>query len=35
MQVDGVISDDLLAKIEKDGDMIWAVIVRLNGEQEK
>jgi D-3-phosphoglycerate dehydrogenase len=32
MEVDGVISKDLLAEIERNGDMIWAATVKLNGE---
>jgi D-3-phosphoglycerate dehydrogenase len=32
MEVDGVISQDLLADIEHDGDMLWAFSVKLNGE---
>jgi D-3-phosphoglycerate dehydrogenase len=35
MQVDCVISDEVLADIEKDGDMIWATTVKLNGESLK
>jgi D-3-phosphoglycerate dehydrogenase len=35
MQIDGPISDDLLAQIERDGDMIWATTVKLNGEPGK
>jgi D-3-phosphoglycerate dehydrogenase len=32
MEIDGVISPDLLAEMERDGDMIWAFTVKLNGE---
>jgi D-3-phosphoglycerate dehydrogenase len=35
MQVDAEISDELLAHMEKDGDMIWAATVNLNGETNK
>ena len=35
MEVDGVISDDLMAEIEKDSKMIWAANVKLNGEQAR
>ena len=34
MEVEGVISNELLASLEKDGDMIWATTVRLNGGQK-
>jgi D-3-phosphoglycerate dehydrogenase len=34
MEVDGVISDDLLSEMAHDGDMIWATTVNLNGEGE-
>jgi D-3-phosphoglycerate dehydrogenase len=33
MQIDGPVSDGLLAQMEKDGDMLWATTVKLNGEQ--
>jgi D-3-phosphoglycerate dehydrogenase len=32
MEVDGVISHELLASIKRDGDMLWAVTVTFNGE---
>jgi len=32
MEVDGVISPELLSSIEHDGDILWAVTVKLNGE---
>ena len=35
MEVDGVLSDDLMAEIEKDSKMIWAANVKLNGEQPR
>ncbi|MDR3076036.1 MAG: phosphoglycerate dehydrogenase, partial [Synergistaceae bacterium] len=35
MEIDGVISPELLSSIERDGDMIWAVTVKLNGEPAK
>jgi D-3-phosphoglycerate dehydrogenase len=34
MEVDGVISNDLLSEMARDGDMIWAATVKLNGEGE-
>lgn len=34
MEVDGLISDELLDKIEKDGDMIWAMTVKFRGVDE-
>jgi hypothetical protein len=34
MEVDGVISPELLSAIERDGDMIWAATVKLNGEPD-
>ncbi|MDR3321779.1 MAG: ACT domain-containing protein, partial [Synergistaceae bacterium] len=34
MQVDGIVSGELLTKMERDGDMIWAVVVNLNGEHK-
>lgn len=33
MEVDGIISDDLLAAMEKDGDLIWATTVRFPEER--
>ena len=35
MEVDGMLSDDLMTEIEKDSKMLWAVNVKLNGEQQK
>ncbi|MDR1514490.1 MAG: phosphoglycerate dehydrogenase [Synergistaceae bacterium] len=35
MQIDVHVSDDVLAQMEKDGDMIWATTVKLNGESGK
>ncbi|MDR1915260.1 MAG: phosphoglycerate dehydrogenase [Synergistaceae bacterium] len=35
MEVDGLISDDLLQAIERDGDLIWASTVILNGEPQR
>jgi D-3-phosphoglycerate dehydrogenase len=35
MEVDGVISRDLLQAMERDGDMLWALTVKLNGEGAK
>jgi D-3-phosphoglycerate dehydrogenase len=35
MEVDGVISDELLSEIERDGDMLWATTVKLNGEERR
>jgi D-3-phosphoglycerate dehydrogenase len=35
MQIDGPVSDDLLAQMQKDGDMVWAATVKLNGEPGK
>ena len=35
MQIDGPVSDELLAQMEKDGDMLWATTVKLNGETDK
>ncbi|MDR1019291.1 MAG: phosphoglycerate dehydrogenase [Synergistaceae bacterium] len=35
MQIDAPVSDDLLAQMQKDGDMIWAATVKLNGEPDK
>ncbi|MDR1966594.1 MAG: phosphoglycerate dehydrogenase [Synergistaceae bacterium] len=35
MEVDGVISGDLLSDIERDGDMIWVTTAKLNGEPQK
>ncbi|MDR1471036.1 MAG: phosphoglycerate dehydrogenase [Synergistaceae bacterium] len=35
MEVDGVISDDLIQAIERDGDLIWASTVRLDGEERR
>ncbi|MDR3254356.1 MAG: phosphoglycerate dehydrogenase [Synergistaceae bacterium] len=35
MQVDGIVSNELLSQMmEKDGDMIWATTVNLNGEHK-
>lgn len=33
MEVDGVISDDLLVSMEKDGDLVWATTVRFPEER--
>ncbi|MDR2780162.1 MAG: phosphoglycerate dehydrogenase [Synergistaceae bacterium] len=35
MEVDGVISKDLLSELERNGDMIWAATVKLNGETNR
>ena len=35
MQIDAPVSDDLLAQMRKDGDMLWAATVKLNGETGK
>ena len=35
MQIDGPVSDELLTQMEKDGDMLWATTVKLNGETVK
>jgi D-3-phosphoglycerate dehydrogenase len=35
MEVDGVISRELLSDLEHDGDMLWAFTVKLNGEGAK
>ncbi|MDR1019997.1 MAG: phosphoglycerate dehydrogenase [Synergistaceae bacterium] len=35
MEVDGVMSEDLLQAIERDGDLIWASAVSLEGEAER
>ena len=35
MEVDGVISKDLLCELERNGDMIWATTVKLNGETNR
>ncbi|MDR1137849.1 MAG: phosphoglycerate dehydrogenase [Synergistaceae bacterium] len=32
MEVDGVISKELISELERNGDMIWAATVKLNGE---
>jgi len=34
MEVDGLISDELIDQIEKDGDMIWAMTVKFRGVDE-
>lgn len=34
MEVDGLISDELLAAMEKDGDLIWAVTVKFPEERQ-
>jgi D-3-phosphoglycerate dehydrogenase len=35
MEVDGVLSSELLLAIERDGDMVWAATVKLNGDEGK
>ena len=34
MEVDGLISDELLSEMERDGDLIWAITVKFNGETQ-
>ncbi|MDR3279843.1 MAG: phosphoglycerate dehydrogenase [Synergistaceae bacterium] len=34
MEIDGVISPELLSSMERDGDMLWATTVKLNGDSQ-
>jgi D-3-phosphoglycerate dehydrogenase len=35
MEVDGLVSDDLISLIERDGDLIWATTVNLDGGSQR